>query len=140
MFFDGDPSVNQVIEEISTQIKMKSNLQKTLPNEITIGLFLVNLKSLKKSLINKRNQLANSLMSTYASTLCNELELCCEEYKSMYLKLEENPISIEQVFEIREWIDTLPVLINNQSEIIKRLLMVYIIMYFKSNIILTRVL
>lgn len=108
------------------QIKMKANLEITLPATITIGLFFVNVKPLKKLLIEKRTQLANLLMKTHATNTCDQFETCCSEYKGIYIKLSEIPTSIEQVFETRNWIDTLPFLIKNQSEIVKRLFMVHL--------------
>jgi len=123
-FFDGNPSLSRIKEEISMQIKMKLQLEKTFPETITIGLFFINIKSLKHLLVRKRIDLADLTMKTHASLTTEKIEICCAEYKRMYLRLIEVPTSIEQVFEIREWIDTLPLLINNQSEIVRRLLKV----------------
>jgi len=122
--FDGNPSLFKIQEEISMQIKMKLNLEKTFPETMTIGLFLVNIESLRHLLIKKRIELADLIMKTHAILTTEKIEICCSEYKRIYLKLTEVPTTIEQVFEIKEWIDTLPVLINNQSEIIRKLLKV----------------
>lgn len=120
-FFDGNPSLSRIKEEISMQIKMKLKLEKTFPETITIGLFFISTKSLKNLLVRKRIDLADLIMKTHANLTTEKIEICCAEYKRMYLRLTEIPASIEQVFEIREWIDTLPILISNQSEIVKRL-------------------
>lgn len=106
------------------QIKMKLNLEKTFPENITIGLFFINVYSLKHELIRKRIELAEFIMQTHASLTTEKIEICCAEYNRMYLKLIEVPTTIEQVFEIREWINDLPNLINDQTEILKRLLKV----------------
>lgn len=106
------------------QLKLKSNLTKTLPETIIIGPFLVNLKPLQHILIEKRNELTNLLMKTHASITIEQIEICCEEYKGIYLKLNENPVSIEQAFEMKDWISTIPILIKSQSDIARRLLMV----------------
>jgi len=120
-FFDDNPSLSRIKEEISMQITMKSQLEKTFPETITIGLFAINIESLKHSLVRKRIDLAELIMKTHASLTTDKIETCCEEYNRMYLKLIEIPTSIEQVFEIKEWIDTSPLLISNQSEIVRRL-------------------
>lgn len=103
---------------------MKENLKKVLPETIAIGLFLVNVEPLKKILVDKRNDLANLIMETHARITSDQLELCCTEFKGINIKLSETAVSIEQVFETREWIDTLPNKIENLSEIVKRLFMV----------------
>lgn len=127
--FDGNPSLMKIKAEISMQIKMKLNLEQTFPESITIGLFLVNIKPLKHILVKKRNELANLIMETHATITAEKIEKCCAKYKTIYLRLIEVPTSIEQVFETREWIDTLPIAINNQSDIIRRLFKVHIILY-----------
>lgn len=90
---------------------------------------MVNIKALKLSLIEKRDDLANSLMKHYASKTSEQLETYCAEYKRIYLKLSESPVSIEQVFEIREWIDTLPNIVQTKSEYVKNVILVIRIIY-----------
>lgn len=103
---------------------MKANLEKTLPKTIAIGLFLVNVKPIKKLLIEKRGELATLLMKTHANIVCGKLEVCFADYRDVYMRLGEDPVSAEQIFETREWIDTLPILIQNQTEISNRVIMV----------------
>lgn len=111
------------------QLKFKSKLKNIIPDTIIIGLFMVNIKMLKTSLIEKRDNLANSLMRYHANKTSEQLESYCAEYKRIYLKLSESPVSIEQVFEIREWINTLPNIIQNKSEIVKNVILVFRIIY-----------
>ncbi|XP_050527307.1 dynein axonemal heavy chain 1-like [Daktulosphaira vitifoliae] len=119
-FFEGNPYPSQVKEEISMHLRMKANLKKTLPSNITIGLFFINVETLKQSLIDKCRQLAHLIMKTFANLTTEKLEISCEEYRGINLKLGENPVSIEQVFEIKEWIETIPFLLKNQSDIVQR--------------------
>lgn len=111
------------------QLKFKSKLKNAIPDTIIIGLFMVNIKVLKILLIEKRDNLATSLMRHYTSKISEQLESYCAEYKRIYLKLSESPVSIEQVFEIREWIDTLPNIVQNKSEIVKNVILVFRIIY-----------
>lgn len=106
------------------QFKQKAKLEKNLPENISISLFIVDTKLLRRTLIEKRNELATLLMKQHATIISEQLELICEEYKRIHLRLDESSVSIEQVFETREWIDTLPNVLQNQSEIVKRLIMV----------------
>lgn len=124
VFFEGNPSLIQIKEEIARQIEMKEILKVVLPETIAIGLFLVNVEPLKKILVDKRTDLANLIMSTHASKTSDQLESCCSEFKGIYIKLGETAVSIEQVFGTKEWIDTLPSIIENLSNIVKRLFMV----------------
>lgn len=121
-------------EEISMQIKLRANLEKTIPDTITIGLFNVLIQQLKLLLIEKRTELLTILMKTHASKICEQFELCCDTYKEMYQKLNEDPTSIEQLFEMREWIETLPIIIKNTTDTVKQLFMVYA--YYTNNLIL----
>lgn len=131
-FFDGNPSLSRIKEEISMQITLKLQLEKTIPETITIGLFVIHIESLKHVLIRKRIDLADLTMKTHASLTTEKIEICCAEYNRMYLRLFEIPTSIEQVFEIKKWIDTSPMLISKQSEIVRRLFEV-ILYYIYTN-------
>lgn len=113
-------------EEISMQIKMKANLEKILPQTINIGLFHVRTHQLKSLLVDKRKELSTLLMTTHANITSEQLELCCADYKQIYQKLSESSTTIEQLIEMREWIETLPVIIQNYSDIVRRLFMVNI--------------
>jgi len=124
-FFDGNPSVVEIKEEISMQLERKTNLMKALPETIIIGPFVVNNIALKKKLIKKRDELANLLMKTHAKNTSQQLELYCAEYNRIYLRLNEVPVSIEKLFEMKEWIHSLPALVKNQSNIVKRSITVH---------------
>jgi len=65
-------------------------------------------------------------MKQHTHIISEQLETYCAEYNRIYIRLGESSASIEQVFETREWIDTLPNLISDMSEIVKRLIMVCI--------------
>jgi len=84
----------------------------------------VNNIELKKTLVKKRNDLANSLMVTHAGNTSDQLELCCAEYNRLHLRLNEVPASIEKLFEMKEWIESLPALIKTQSAIVNQLIVV----------------
>lgn len=123
-FFDGDPSLIQIEEEITRQIKMRENLKTVLPQTIPINLFLVNVEPLKKILVDKRDDLANLIMETHAKITSDKLESCCAEFKGTFFRLSATAVSVEQVFETKEWIDSLPAIIEKESDIVKRLLLV----------------
>lgn len=47
-----------------------------------------------------------------------------QEYKYVMLKLGEKPSSIEHIYEIRDWMETIPMTVRTQEELMKRYLLV----------------
>lgn len=42
----------------------------------------------------------------------------------MMIKLAEKPVSIEHIYEIRDWMETIPMTVRTQEELMKRYLLV----------------
>ena len=59
----------EVKEEISFQYKMRINLEVTLPREIVIGPFIVNVEPLKQFLVSKRQDLYQRLLEMFATRM-----------------------------------------------------------------------
>ncbi|PSN46069.1 hypothetical protein C0J52_02287, partial [Blattella germanica] len=111
--------------------KMKVNLEVTLPEKITIGPFVVNVEPLKMFLVNKREDLYQRLLDMFATRMRNVVGAANEEYKEVMRKLSEKPSSIENILEIREWIETIPVTIRQQEELMRIYLLEYeVLEYF----------
>lgn len=47
-----------------------------------------------------------------------------EEYKNIYRKLCEKPVSIENIFEIRDWMETIPLTVRSQDDLVRKYLLV----------------
>lgn len=95
---------------------MKQNLQVTLPNTIPIGPFIVNVRPLKDFLMQKRHECATGLLVMFTEKLRTEVDDILEEYRQMRYKLKEVPQSIEHIFEIRDWMETIPLRVQNLEE------------------------
>lgn len=47
-----------------------------------------------------------------------------EEYRLLMLKLGEKPDSIEHIYEIRDWMETIPMTVRTQEELTRRYVLV----------------
>ena len=63
---DANKSSQEIKEEISLQMKMKENLERTLPASITIGPFFIIVEPLKMFLINKRIEIIKKMLDMFA--------------------------------------------------------------------------
>lgn len=103
-------------EEITLQLKMKQNLEVTLPNSIYIGPFNVNVRLLKDFLTQKRQDCATGLLAMLTQRLRAELDNILGNYTEIRVKLKETPQSIEHIFEIRDWMETIPFRVQQLEE------------------------
>lgn len=46
------------------------------------------------------------------------------DYHYIMVKLNEKPLSIEHIYEIREWMETIPISLRTLEDVAKRLIMV----------------
>lgn len=124
-FRDEQHTASEVKEEVSFHLRMKANLEATLPTTIIIGPFFVTIEQLRHFLIAKRQDLATKLLDMF----CQRMRKCfldvLEEYNKISEKLNEKPDNIENVFEIREWMETIPMLVRAQEEAVRRYLIEY---------------
>lgn len=107
-FKAGDKSPQEFKEEISIHFHLKASLEVTLPCSIQIGPFLVNVEPLKEFLVKKRQELATKLIEMLLEKLKNETQEILNEYTEIIRKLSEKPLSIEYIFETREWMELIP--------------------------------
>lgn len=95
---------------------MISNLDVTLPKTISIGPFSVNVRPLKNFLMGKRDECATGLLVMFTEKLRAEVDNILEEYTQIRYKLKEVPQSIEHIFEIRDWMETIPLRVQDLQE------------------------
>ncbi|KAK4887372.1 hypothetical protein RN001_003643 [Aquatica leii] len=117
-------------DAISLQLKFRDNLDATLPNCIILGPFHVNVEPLKTFLIGKRQEMANKLLDTFCGIMKACMEEVIQEFKYLYVKLNEKPVSIENIYEIRDWMETIPMTVKTQEELTKKYLLEYDVLDF----------
>ncbi|XP_026674744.1 dynein heavy chain 1, axonemal-like [Ceratina calcarata] len=113
---DENLTTAEIKEEISLQIRMRENLGVTLPNSITIGSFVVNVRPLKEFLMEKRHECYTGLLVMLTERIRAEVDNILDEYTQIRVKLKEVPQSIEHIFEIRDWMETIPLRVQNLDE------------------------
>ncbi|KAF7272031.1 hypothetical protein GWI33_015147, partial [Rhynchophorus ferrugineus] len=115
----------EVKEDISQHYRLKRSLEETLPNLIYIGPFYISIDHLRLFLINKRQEIINKLLDLF----CSKMKVCVEdllqEYKNIMIKLAVKPDSIEHIFEIRDWMETVPMTVKSLEENCKRYVLEY---------------
>lgn len=104
---------------------MRYNLENTLPPMILIGPFYINTDPLRQFLIGKRQELATKLLIQFAFRMKMLIEEVLEDYKLLMNKLNEKPSSIEHIFDIKDWMETIPLTVRALEETTKRLLIEY---------------
>lgn len=104
---------------------MIENLETTLPNLIYIGPYHVTVEKLRKHLITKRYDLKMRLLDMFASRMKQYFIEIIQQYTTIMTKLMEKPTSIEHIFEIRDWIETVPLSVKALDEQVRRYLIEY---------------
>ncbi|KAK9870899.1 hypothetical protein WA026_009856 [Henosepilachna vigintioctopunctata] len=118
-------------EEIAHQYRQKNNLEMTIPSTISIGPFVVSVDGLKNFLLNKRQDIINRLLDSFALRMKTLVEEVLDNFSNILLKLREKPDSIEAIFEIRDWMETVPITVKGLEETIRRYVMEYeVLEYF----------
>ncbi|KAF5270064.1 hypothetical protein FQA39_LY08476 [Lamprigera yunnana] len=124
-FLEEQHSSLEYKEAVTFQLEAKEVLEDTVPNSISIGPFHVFLEPLKMHLIVKRQQLARELLDQLAVLIKALIEDVLQEFQFVYLKLNERAYSIEEVYEIREWMETVPMTVRLQEDHTRRYLADY---------------
>ncbi|RZC18431.1 DHC N2 and/or AAA 6 domain containing protein, partial [Asbolus verrucosus] len=118
-------TASEVKEEVSFHYRMKANLEATLPATIIVGPFFVTIEQLRSFLINKRQEIATKLLEMFCARMKKCIEDVLEEYNTIMDKLGEKPDSIERVFDIRDWMETIPMLVRTQEDLVRRYMIEY---------------
>lgn len=71
-------------------------------------------------LVNKRSDIIKALLQMWAEEVHILVDDVILAYKSIMRKLGEKPNTIEHVFEIREWMESIPFALKTQDDIMKK--------------------
>lgn len=86
------------------------------PSTISLGIILIDLKALKKMLANKHTSIATALFEVHVRAMHQYAEEIQTEFRVMFDKLSIVPSSVEHLAELREYISTIPSLVNGLSD------------------------
>ncbi|XP_045539469.1 dynein axonemal heavy chain 1 [Papilio machaon] len=114
-------SASETREEVQIHYNAKEALILRLPQYITIGPFSLNVDTLKQLLVTKRSDIMKALLTMWAEEVRIAVDDVIMTYKSVMRKLGEKPNTIEQVFEIREWMESIPFALKTQDDNMKKI-------------------
>lgn len=134
-FKNEDHTAAEVKEEISFHLKMKSLLELALPKNIVIGPFRVNVRPLRQFLIEKRQKCCTRLLTMFAENLRTQIDDILIDYMKIRTRLRLSLRDIEQLFEEREWMESIPLTVRALDESVQKLKHEYDILdYFWWNL------
>ncbi|XP_031787006.1 dynein heavy chain 1, axonemal isoform X2 [Nasonia vitripennis] len=113
-------TISELRDAIHSRFSNKWTLEQELPDHIVIGAFYVNVDKVRKHLIDKQQNIVDCLLRMHADCLRRQTEDALEEFRSIYQKLKTDPLNIEQLTEMREWMEGLPVIVDNQRKALQK--------------------
>ncbi|CAH0663656.1 unnamed protein product [Spodoptera exigua] len=113
-------SASETKDEVQIHYDAKQDLIWRLPQYIGIGPFAINVDTLKQMLVNKRSDIIKALLVMWAEEVRLVVDDVITAYKSVMRKLGEKPNTIEHVFEIREWMESIPFTLKTQDDIMRK--------------------
>ncbi|KAM0726282.1 Dynein axonemal heavy chain 1 [Formica fusca] len=120
-FKNADHTAAEVKDEISFHFKMKSILELTLPKDIVIGPFRVNIQPLKQFLIQKRQNCCTQLLVMFTESLRARIDVVLSDYMQIRKRLKATSRDIEHLFEEQEWMESIPLTVKALDKIIQKL-------------------
>ncbi|KAH8402092.1 hypothetical protein KR009_009707, partial [Drosophila setifemur] len=103
---------SEVKWDILEHKRLKEEVRTILPAFITIGPFYINVDTLKQFMIKKRTDIVRRIFEYYVDRMYETNELLLERCLEVYRKINERPISIEHLFEIRDFGNIVPDIVD----------------------------
>lgn len=114
---------------------MKKNLETTLPKNIFIGPFNVNVQPLKEFLMTKRENCSTRLLIMFTNKLRYKIDEILDEYIEINAKLKEESRNVEHLFDKKEWVETIPLTVKGIDENIQKVKIEFdILEHFRWNL------
>ncbi|KAL3318377.1 Dynein heavy chain 1, axonemal [Cichlidogyrus casuarinus] len=110
----------EIKAEVELQLRYKDEIEREIPTNIVIGPFLVQTENLKQNLSKKRKSIANAILDLLAKQLRIQADRACDAYRTISSKLNEKPATIEDLVEMRTWIETIPTMLEEHQEVIDK--------------------
>lgn len=119
-FENEDYTISELREAIQSRLTEKSTLENELPDAIVIGVFHVKVDKLKKHLVDKQQNIVRRLLLMHAEHLRTQIDNALGEFESIYQKLRTDPLNIEQLVEMREWVEGLKENVESQRKAVQK--------------------
>uniref|UniRef100_A0A182K6M5 Dynein heavy chain linker domain-containing protein n=1 Tax=Anopheles christyi TaxID=43041 RepID=A0A182K6M5_9DIPT len=120
-----DKSSSEIKEDIAFQIRMRENLEHTVPLCIVIGPFWINVQPLREALICKRQELTAALLKMLTEKLRIKTADIITCYNAINERMCEKPVSIEHIYDIRAYMEDVPVLVGRLEDRMRGILYEY---------------
>ena len=124
-FSNAEQTLAQVKQVILNHLAKKQQVEDSIPSSIVIGPFLVMCEQVRQMLSKKCKTLANSVLEVLAKKLRNQADQICDEFKTIARKLYDKPNGIEDLTEQREYMKTLPLIMQEKHELINKAMLDY---------------
>uniref|UniRef100_A0A182R430 DHC_N2 domain-containing protein n=1 Tax=Anopheles funestus TaxID=62324 RepID=A0A182R430_ANOFN len=120
-----DKSSSEIKEDIALQIRMRENLEHTVPLCIVIGPYWINVQPLREALIRKRVELTAALLKMLTEKLRLKTADVIACYNTINERMCEKPASIEHIYDIRAYIEDVPELVTRLEDRMRSILYEY---------------
>ncbi|KAH8404906.1 hypothetical protein KR222_010181, partial [Zaprionus bogoriensis] len=104
---------SQVKRDILEYKRQKEEVREILPAFITIGPFYINVDTMKQFMVKKYIDLVRRIFEYYVDRMYETNELLTERCQEVFHKIAMRPVSIEHLFEIRDFALTVPDVVND---------------------------
>jgi dynein heavy chain len=115
-FEKNEKTIEQVREETRMHLREKDLLEKLIPLSVTIGPFYVNTGKLRENLSSKRKLLAEAVLNYQTKKVKNKAEDCNNSFRDIQRKLFERPNNMEDLHEHKEWMKSIPGLLDDKKD------------------------
>ncbi|GMO20251.1 MAG: hypothetical protein Ta2E_11420 [Mycoplasmoidaceae bacterium] len=102
------PTLDQCKQEIKKHNDEIENLHRDVPKRVTVGLFAVNVTSVRNHFISKRRNLAKAILDYVSKTVKASFKKLLGEYHTIEAKILQEPKKIEELDQTRQYIQTVP--------------------------------
>ncbi|XP_050076869.1 dynein axonemal heavy chain 1 [Anopheles maculipalpis] len=120
-----DKTSSEIKEDIAHQIRMRENLEHTVPLYIVIGPYWINVQPLREALIRKRLELTAALLKMLTEKLCLKTADVIGCYNTINERMCEKPVSIEHIYDIRAYMEDVPELVGRLEDRMRSILYEY---------------
>ncbi|KAM4722817.1 dynein axonemal heavy chain 1 [Rhinophrynus dorsalis] len=107
-FQSKNSSASDVKSAVEEHLMEKERLDHSLPNSAIIGPFQISIEGLKQNLSRKRKALSMALLEILARGVHKEVNDLSDQFRAISRKLYDKPNSIEELTDLREWMNGVP--------------------------------